>query len=76
MFTAVPFHPQDQQPQAPCPKCIADKNDDSPKDLFSIQGLQEGQYDPTIPEMWMHCPAIKLDDSIPGIDAVRVSSFH
>lgn len=70
---AVPFHPENQQPRAACPRCVKDKGDDSLKDLFAIQGLSEGQYDSTIPEMWMHCPAIKLDDSIEGMDAVRVS---
>jgi hypothetical protein len=70
---AVPFHPEDQHPRMACPRCTSERSDDSSKDLFAIQGLSPGKYDPTIPEMWMRCPAIKLDDSIAGMDAIRVS---
>ena len=70
---AIPFHPEDQPPRVACPRCKVERNDDSPKDMFTIQGVNPGQYDPTIPKMWMHCPAIKLHDSIVGMDAIRVS---
>lgn len=46
--------------------------DKAPKALFAIRGLSEGEYDSTIPKEWTKCPAIKLDSSIPGMEAVRV----
>lgn len=72
--TAPPFHPKDFPPKAPCPKCVKDKGDDTPKDLYGIRGLGDGEYDPMIPAEWRRCPAIKLDSSVPGMSAVRVST--
>ncbi|KAF2479988.1 hypothetical protein BDY17DRAFT_29835 [Neohortaea acidophila] len=68
---APPFHPKDLPPKAPCPKCVKDKGDDSPKDLYGIRGLGDGEYDAMIPAEWRRCPAIKLDSSVPGMSAVR-----
>ena len=69
---AAPFHPKGMAPRAPCPKCLKDKGDDTPKDLYGIRGLDDGKYDSAIPIEWRQCPAIKLDSSILGMSAVRV----
>ena len=69
---AAPFHAKGDPPRAPCPKCLHDKGDDTPRELYSIRGLCEGEYDSTIPPEWMESPPMKLDSSIPGMDAVRV----
>ena len=70
--SAPPFHASGKQPQAPCPRCV-EKGDDASKDLYGIRGLGEGQMDAVIPQEWLQCPAIKLDGSVPGMEAVRVS---
>ncbi len=71
-IAAVPFHPADQPPQAACPTCIKDHEDDSPKGLYGLRGVDEGQYDAIIPTEWFQCPPMKLDTSVPGMGAVRV----
>ncbi|KAK5127574.1 hypothetical protein LTR85_006914 [Meristemomyces frigidus] len=48
-----------------------EKGDDSPKELYGIRGLAEGEYDPRIPVSWTDCPPIKLDGSVPGMEAMR-----
>ena len=75
-MTAAPFHPKGMSPRASCPKCLNDKGDDTPKDLYGIRGLGDGEYDTAIPTEWRQCPAIKLDSSTPGMSAVRVRDFH
>ncbi|KAK6396764.1 hypothetical protein LTR65_008662 [Meristemomyces frigidus] len=67
---AAPFHPKDMQPLAPCPHCM-EKGDHSFKELYSIRGLAEGEYDARIPTSWTDCPPIKLDGSVPGMEAMR-----
>lgn len=71
-FTAAPFHPKGMPPKASCPKCLRDKGDDTPRSLYGIRGLGEGEYDAMIPSGWLRCPAIKLDSSTAEISAVRV----
>jgi hypothetical protein len=66
----VPFHRQGEHPRAPCPQC-QEKGDDELKDLFGLRGLGEGEYDINLPPEWRQCPPIKLDASIPGMEAVR-----
>lgn len=68
---AAPFHPHGEQPRAPCPQCIQ-SGDKTPKSLYGIRGLDEGEHDPSIPRTWFQCPPIRLDGSAPGMDAVRV----
>lgn len=70
---AAPFHPHGEQPQAPCPQCIQN-GDETPKSLYGIRGLDEGEHDQSIPRTWFQCPPIRLDGSAPGMDAVRVSA--
>ena len=70
---AAPFHPDGVQPRAACPQCVRDRSDDSPRELFPIRGLDKGQRDPIFPAEWLRCPPIKLDGSIEGMEAVRVS---
>ncbi|WPH02211.1 Hypothetical protein R9X50_00506600 [Acrodontium crateriforme] len=71
----APFHPKGQYPQAPCPTCIQTLQDSSPKDLFAIHGLEPHAHDATIPASWFNCPPIKLDDSLPGMEALRYASL-
>ncbi|KAK5163752.1 uncharacterized protein LTR77_010425 [Saxophila tyrrhenica] len=68
---AIPFHPQDQAPKALCPTCIEDNGDKRPKELYSLRGVEQGQYDSAIPIEWFQCPPMKLDTSVPGMSAVR-----
>ena len=75
MLQVAPFHPKGMQPLAPCPKCLRDNGDDNPKSLFSVRGLEDGEYDPTIPSQWLRCPAMKLDSSVEGMEAMRVSHY-
>ena len=62
-------------PRAPCPRCLRDFGDDSAKGLYAVRGFDDGQYDAVIPAHWLRCPAMKLDASDPGMEAMRVS-FH
>ncbi|KAK5679813.1 hypothetical protein LTS10_007761 [Elasticomyces elasticus] len=67
---AVPFHPQGEHPRAPCVQC-QERGDNSLKDLYGIRGLHENEMDTAVPSEWLQCPAIKLDGSVPGMEAVR-----
>lgn len=69
----VPFHSEKARPEAPCPRCTNDRNDSSPKEMYAIKGLRTGEYDPAIPAEWIKCPPIRLDGSVPGMEAVQVS---
>lgn len=71
---AAPFHPKGMQPRASCPVCL-ETGDDGLRDLYAIRGLGEGEYDEMIPHSWMQCPPIKLDGTLPGMEAVRVRLF-
>ncbi|KAK0917162.1 hypothetical protein LTR91_014338 [Friedmanniomyces endolithicus] len=67
---AAPFHPKGEQPRAPCLQC-QERGDHSLKDLYGIRGLDKSEMDTVIPPEWMQCPAIKLDGTVPGMEAVR-----
>jgi hypothetical protein len=70
----LPFHSDQQPPRAPCPLCIAEKNDCSNKDLFYIDGIAEGEYDSNIPDAYFQTPPVSLgggDD--PPLDALLAS---
>lgn len=67
----VPFHSDNEQPKAPCPRCVADKGDRSKKCLFGVRGFREGFHDKAIPQAWFDTPPIKLDASSPGLEAIR-----
>jgi hypothetical protein len=71
---AAPFHPKDTPPKAVCPQCL-EKGDDGLRDLYGIRGLEPGELDTQIPREWISCPAIKLDGSIPGMEALRVGTW-
>lgn len=73
---AAPFHPKDLPPRAACPQCLREKDDDTPRELYPIHGLSDGQYDPKIPEQWLSCPAVDLNSSLPGMEALRVRHSH
>jgi len=49
-----------------------ERSDHSLRDLYGIRGLGASQMDTVIPSEWMKCPAIKLDGTVPGMEAVRV----
>ncbi|RMY27050.1 hypothetical protein D0866_10422 [Hortaea werneckii] len=67
---SVPFHPKGQPPKAQCPQCMENGNNEA-KSLYPIRGLQDGEFDEQIPKEWLHCPPIKLDGGIPGVEALR-----
>lgn len=68
---APPFHPEGQRPSAPCPTCIKEKNDSSPRDLFSIRGFQKDEYDPVIPSTWFVSPP-NFNEIGKDIEALKV----
>ena len=39
--------------------------------MVSVE-LSKGEYDSAIPDIWLKCPPMKLDTSVPGMEAVRV----
>jgi hypothetical protein len=67
-----PFHPAGQRPQAVCPVCVKDNGDATPRDLFSIRGFHEDEYDPSIPPVWFTTPPISLDGKGKEMEALRV----
>jgi hypothetical protein len=75
MHAAVPFHPGNKPPKAPCPRCLEDTADSTPRELYAIRSVSKGGLDPVIPDEWRHCPAVKLDTTIPGMEALRVSGI-
>ncbi|KAJ9665117.1 hypothetical protein H2201_004777 [Coniosporium apollinis] len=70
----APFHPEGEQPRAPCPLCVVEKNDGRPKSLYGIRGTQEGSYDEAIPGSWFESPPVRLDRNGAGMEALRVSN--
>lgn len=72
--TGAPFHPEGEQPRAPCPLCVVEKNDRRTKSLYGIRGTQEGSYDEAIPGSWFESPPVRLDGNGPGMEALRVSN--
>ncbi|KAF2204220.1 hypothetical protein GQ43DRAFT_469254 [Delitschia confertaspora ATCC 74209] len=58
---APPFHPEGQQPRAPCPVCVMDRHDNTPRDLFSVRGFRKGEYDPSIPASYFAVPPRVLE---------------
>ncbi|KAF1833353.1 hypothetical protein BDW02DRAFT_599148 [Decorospora gaudefroyi] len=66
-----PFHPAGERPKAPCPVCIKEKGDSEPRDLYSIRGVNKGEYDPQIPPSWFTAPPIRLDGSGKEMEALR-----
>lgn len=73
-LTAPHFHPEGQRPSAPCPTCIKEKNDRTPRDLFSIRGFQKDDYDPVIPATWFVSPP-NFDDIGKDMEALKVYRF-
>nr|POE82340.1 nadh-ubiquinone oxidoreductase 21.3 kda subunit [Quercus suber] len=71
----VPFHPKDKQPQAACPVCMIENNDHTWKNMYGIHSMRSGDYDEHIPELWMKCPPIRMEDPGPEMEAMRVSLF-
>ena len=66
----APFHPQHELPKAPCPLCLLTKRDSSPKALYAIRGVKEGQYDSQIPAGYLQVPPPQLEQA--GNEAIRV----
>ncbi|KAF2027821.1 hypothetical protein EK21DRAFT_25968, partial [Setomelanomma holmii] len=65
------FHPDGQRPKAPCPVCIKEKGDHEPRDLYSVRGFQESEYDPMIPDTWFKTPPIGFDSKGKEMEALR-----
>ncbi|KAF2759550.1 hypothetical protein EJ05DRAFT_302159 [Pseudovirgaria hyperparasitica] len=65
------FYPEGEQPSAPCPRCVADRRDGTPKKLFAVRGHEEGQIDKAIPRMWFDTPPTNLQKADHGLEAIR-----
>jgi hypothetical protein len=70
--TAPPFHPAGQAPRAVCPVCVNRQNNRALKQMYTISGFAEGQYDSEIPHRFFQCPPVALDTKDDGMDALRV----
>lgn len=68
----VPFHPKGERPSAPCPFCMAEKGDRTPKVLFGIIGPAPGDHDKDIPEDYFLVPPPKLNGTSNATGALRV----
>ncbi|KAL9075616.1 MAG: hypothetical protein Q9157_003946 [Trypethelium eluteriae] len=67
----APFHPESKPPRAPCPFCAATKNDQSPRNLYGIRGISNGDFDAAIPPSFFQVPPIKLDADFKDTGAMR-----
>lgn len=70
LIAGVPFHREGTVPEAPCPVCKVNKNDDGAKQLYAVRGPKEGEHDPQIPPAYFEAPPTNLND--PGMEVVRV----
>ncbi|PSN64195.1 hypothetical protein BS50DRAFT_499445, partial [Corynespora cassiicola Philippines] len=68
---APPLFPAGHRAQAACPVCIKEKNDDKKRDLFSVRGFNEGEYDPAIPQAFFTVPPLKLEGGGKEKEALR-----
>lgn len=53
---------------------MKEKGENQPRDLYSIRGFKDGEYDNAIPACWFVTPPIKLDSSGKEMEALRVSA--
>ncbi|KAH7094380.1 hypothetical protein FB567DRAFT_431769 [Paraphoma chrysanthemicola] len=65
------FHPDGQRPKAPCPVCMKEKNDKASRDLYSIRGFQQNEYDPMIPATWFKAPPAGFEGNGKETEALR-----
>ena len=70
--TGVPFHPEQESPNAPCPFCCKNK-DARPKKLLFINGTSKGEYDSEIPDSYFDIPPPQIDGPEKGTEGLRVS---
>ncbi|KAF2466913.1 uncharacterized protein BDR25DRAFT_376455 [Lindgomyces ingoldianus] len=68
---APPFHPAGTRPRAPCPVCAQERGEDRPRELYSVRGFTEGEFDSAIPACWFTTPPIKLDAAGKEMEALR-----
>lgn len=66
----APFHPQGESPRAPCPLCVINNQDLTPKILYAIRGTAKGEFDHSIPAEYLQVPPPQLGHS--GNEAIRV----
>ena len=69
----APFHAEGKPPRAPCPFCVAKKNDQTPRNLYGIRTASEGGYDAAIPPAFFAVPPVRLDADTKEASALRVS---
>lgn len=72
-FLGPAFHQAGKRPSAPCPICIRDGVSTEARDLLSVRGFEEGQYDPALPKEWMSAPHPSLYTENPESESLRVS---
>jgi hypothetical protein len=71
----VPFHSEQDQPKAPCPRCLLDRNDKSLQKLFWVRSWQKDQHDKKIPASWFKTPPMDLRELRDGnMEALRVEA--
>ena len=69
--TGVPFHPEQEPPNAPCPFC-SKNNDVRPKKLLFINGTSTGEYDSEIPDSYFDIPPPQINGTEKGTEGLRV----
>ncbi|KAF2018032.1 hypothetical protein BU24DRAFT_479362, partial [Aaosphaeria arxii CBS 175.79] len=67
------FHPAGTRPSAPCPVCSTEHDDHRPRELFSVRGFHQGEYDDAIPDCFFTVPPLELDKPGHDMEALR---FH
>ena len=67
----VPFHPEQEPPNAPCPFCRKN-NDARPKKLLFINGTSSGEYDSEIPDSYFEIPPPQINRPEKGTEGLRV----
>lgn len=51
---------------------MKENGEDRPRELYSVRGFKEGEYDPAIPKQWFSAPPVKLDGKDKEMEALRV----
>lgn len=72
-YSGVPFHPEGEKPRAPCPLCMLEKGDATPKVLYGVISQAEDEHDSDIPKDFFQTPPAKLGGQSAASAALRVS---
>ena len=72
LSSGIPFYPQGQLPQAPCPHCTKDHDDGINKVLYYVNGTSKSDCHPEIPDTAFQ--TLDLMKNGPGSETLRVRS--